>query len=1621
MRWLHISDLHIGRDNESQEVALNSLVKAVLQFSSNEHFDLVLITGDLAYSGKKEEYERFEKLVLEPLRQSELFLGVKIISVPGNHDIDCDAALPIAWKDMGESRRDRFFHFDDNGRLVRKPRANAFEEYSQFIQRTGIEGVDPLVEPAKVLPLTFHGQRIKFLTIVTAFFSDKEVDDEGITPAPLHAIRHLLNDHDRSESLVILGHHPDNWFIKETIKPFWNLLVQEYAIYLHGHLHEISVKHGRSGLVTLGFGAAYQAPADRPAVAYYRNSFAICELDESLHIAIISWNAEQGKWQKDSSLPAEFEESSNKLENGYVLPLASTKCSSPAARKLGSGSQFLHVDHKADGCLWLAKEDNSVWIKLLHSLKYISQSGNPLLPPPSIMPPGHTEFRLSDSTGNHLFYAVSAHGDLINYDQVEKANTQLDTSAFKSCTIVTLGEISDDARELANRLSEKKSIRIIDGEQIAEDLLQRISPSLGYILKEFEPREVVLKLLITDDGVNVLVIDRLHGKWFKVFSPDGLLLPEASETVFSLRDALPNLRIIPYSDDAVDNPLVREFAEAPFDREGYLNAGYSHFNDIKYAPLAALGFRFSNASLETMYIPASAGFNVDNKSVESLERAVSEFLDSLNIDSSQKDQLERQLRTAHGLGRTAEVGAAQQLYRKYNNIVVLGDPGSGKTCFVKHEILLYCKRDDNDNSWYAKHLPVYLSLAEAARLLSDNNDILTICSIVSARYKLNLPVTTLHRLLGEGHLAFFFDGLDEVGSIEERIHLLSMIDDLLTRYGRMGNRFVLSSRPAAIQQIDIPSGLTKIQLKGLSEQEMRVLASRVVSSRVQEGTSAALQAEEKELVDRLMDDCKQAPGIRRIARNPLLLTLLVLVYANSGALFARRHVVYSQAVKTLVSVRNRSLRKQVLSESDLRNRLGALAYAIFNRTIGEIPRRDEVIELLAPHVEAEQGQRQFSAENFLQEVAEATGILVIHQRGGDKDEDVISFMHYSFLEYYAAIGLLSRDFHSEVPNLVNNPRWREILTLMFGILSEQQDITDLLTRISQEKSDADTITKKRLVFSLDCALECDVPPERAQRYLMDLIEDSITNGPTRISLELRIEIAKRLSQLLLNTGSEHIIMRLIQGMQHADPCVCAAFVDLVAHLDAELKIFGPGVEAFERAYCRSDPVIRCACAEALQAKPELRTDTAIAQLRKGLKRGGVLEKHASLRTVEIVQSLVKQVQNEVIGLLDNDKPIISGAAARCILVSGIFDSPDMGDRPILDKALRIWQYGSQPRIRSKTSVWVDKDYIKGLIESDDSEKQELGVRYLSLIEREELFVYRLIFSTLRSNTEHRIRAACLQVLRQSPDSLALVTLADADFVSSLLETDAHDVRIEAIRVLEEFPSDDQVIRALLDHLDRCSSENKISGDESEETLGALMKHASEKSEIKGILIERIFKNYHVRIESSYGDKKEQNILRQSLKACEELGGTIENRFAAELFETANDYRAPKEIRRQSLKTYGKLVEPTSKSVNQLISILKSRDQVLRHARYDAVLSFVKKCRGKVAYVRPIYKEMPNLNKELCSCWQSEYKHVNDRIDHRTLGNLRKSILELEEMLASYEEFSQRVTITIPEDQVRLDI
>ena len=425
------------------------------------------------------------------------------------------------------------------------------------------------------------------------------------------------------------------------------------------------------------------APNDSAPTPYYRNSYAICELTNSLHVSFLSWDAEHGQWRSDQRLPGEFDERSNRFRDGFCISLPTTRIAGP--RPFSSIASALKPKVRIEQCLWLVEDHTKRWAELLSTLRLLHGVTERYALAPQTLPAGHTRFRIKDRRGRkHLVYAVSGHGDIFHYDQLESINTELDREDYDGCIIATLGQCSDDARSLATQLASRKKIVVLERDDVVRGSLDNLPVELATALQNTpDPNLVAGYLIITETGFALLLQDKTRNEWFQVIDESGTVVPESSHLVGSVRQEVQALRELKYADKEIRGISIPTVSRRqPFDRHEYLKKCNAHFDNVKYAALSALGFRFRQTSLSGIYVEASADVGNTSKQTQ-LTRAVSEFVEALDLSKTQQQQLESQLRSQYGLNRTAEVDAARKVYQKYNSVVVLGDPGSGKTCILQ--------------------------------------------------------------------------------------------------------------------------------------------------------------------------------------------------------------------------------------------------------------------------------------------------------------------------------------------------------------------------------------------------------------------------------------------------------------------------------------------------------------------------------------------------------------------------------------------------------------------------------------------------------------------------------------------------------------------------------------------------------------------------------------------------------------------------------------------------------------------------------------------------------------------------------------------------------------------------
>lgn len=358
LKWLHLSDFHFGKlpDSTYQQPLISSKIIKHLKDQSELSGapDLIFITGDIANSGKPEEYSQFNDHIIVPISEllGEAFLE-KIYLVPGNHDVHRDTN-----KRFG---RDEFLELSGNfeptpsSNIERKMLLDRFENYIAHtfcFHSKHFEGDDGSYYDH----LTIGTNRVSVVGLNTAWLCKDENDYGNLTPG-VALLRNALSKTADSDFIFVLGHHPLNWFSKKHIDAIKAILGQHNAIYLHGHMHEAWGKPeylNGTAFMSVQAGAAFQAPEG----SKWRNSLLWGEADlQEKHIELqpFEWCFSEQCWKHSSAGFPEAHRIADRWR--YDLPKTPSRMATPIKKATPPGGwEVLAYDDLAELTRELSEE-----------------------------------------------------------------------------------------------------------------------------------------------------------------------------------------------------------------------------------------------------------------------------------------------------------------------------------------------------------------------------------------------------------------------------------------------------------------------------------------------------------------------------------------------------------------------------------------------------------------------------------------------------------------------------------------------------------------------------------------------------------------------------------------------------------------------------------------------------------------------------------------------------------------------------------------------------------------------------------------------------------------------------------------------------------------------------------------------------------------------------------------------------------------------------------------------------------------------------------------------------------------------------------------------------------------
>src|SRR6266567_7904714 len=516
--------------------------------------------------------------------------------------------------------------------------------------------------------------------------------------------------------------------------------------------------------------------------------------------------------------------------------------------------------------------------------------------------------------------------------------------------------------------------------------------------------------------------------------------------------------------------------------------------------------------------------------------------------------------------------------RRYTHCVIVGDPGAGKTTLLKY---LTLKAADKQLTGLP-NIPIHISLHSFVN--SGLRDLLDFASAIwDERYGFPQADARIYMddILKKGQAILLLDALDETVtglSPDEAESSYKRVADaivqLKTRYSQ--SPIVVTARKAGYQGRAPLVGFTELEVLDFRQEDIEQFVNKWF---------AYYQDPHKQVnaVD-LNTRLERNPRIRALGANPLLLSLIVLVYEAQLDLPDRRAELYRQCVETLLTKWDASRdirRRRQFKPEHKRQLLEEIAWHFHLQGQRYFPEHElrAVIADFLPAV----GLPREQNDRILREIAAENGLLKEQARGWH------GFLHMTLQEYFAAQYATE---HLQLDTLLEyrgDPWWEEVILLYAGYTPDASPLLQKLLGLDKEETLRDDLFQTNLVLAGYCLAARPTVRQASLREEVILGLFKALKHP--YSLLMSEHIADALSEI----GGEKVDAHLLDLL--ADPAV---HLNVRVSIATALGALGDHVIAAALLQLLADPTVdlpvRVSIATALGALGDSAIATALLQL-----------------------------------------------------------------------------------------------------------------------------------------------------------------------------------------------------------------------------------------------------------------------------------------------------------------------------------------------------------------------------------------------------------------------------------------
>jgi NACHT domain len=372
---------------------------------------------------------------------------------------------------------------------------------------------------------------------------------------------------------------------------------------------------------------------------------------------------------------------------------------------------------------------------------------------------------------------------------------------------------------------------------------------------------------------------------------------------------------------------------------------------------------------------------------------------------------------------------------KYRRLMVTGTPGSGKSMLLKRYALSYASRPSTASP--DQPVPVLFPLR---RLNEDDRPLIEQMASILEESQFPKPQNFIERSLKDDEgdkdvaLLLLFDGLDEVNS-SKRPEVVGKIKSFLRQYDCWA---VITCRTAVYNYEFNEVVNQTLEIQPFTDQDIQ---SFLYSWRMMPAGKSPQQ---------LFFSLNDKPSIKALARNPLLLTMIVTLYSDlkTFELPYSRADFYKNAVDAFLKLNK--FREEPNAYSVPQKRLVLEHLALFNQDSGAVGDQDRIsmdFKTIIRETESVLPQLGLAREvsvPLLQEIKDQSGLLIPIDDGTR-----YQFSHLTLQEYFTASALKDDPAGLIDRFKKDQSAWRETVLLWCGLDHES---TQLIRSVREEDS-----------------------------------------------------------------------------------------------------------------------------------------------------------------------------------------------------------------------------------------------------------------------------------------------------------------------------------------------------------------------------------------------------------------------------------------------------------------------------------------------------------------------------------------------------------------------------------------